>query len=169
MVALWNAPFHAAEPSDVPGELGLLLAFLEELRHELRRRVVRLADVGMVLRLVLPDRVVVLRLGLGGQQHAVLVREDVDVVPLAERRVDQPEQADGRLVAVWPCGHADVQGLAIRHIGFLPPVSQGDRQCQMALSLFSMSRSTSSSMLLTRTVSASRSRVIPRCRSETSS
>src|SRR5215831_17155129 len=34
VIALWNAPFHAAEPSDVPGELGLLLAFVEQFPHE---------------------------------------------------------------------------------------------------------------------------------------
>ena len=84
VIALWNAPFQAAEPSDVPVELGLPLALLEQLADKLRGGVVGLAEVGVVLGLVLPDGIIVLDLGLGCQEDPILIGQNIDVVALVQ-------------------------------------------------------------------------------------
>src|SRR5215813_8158497 len=48
VIALWNAPFHTAEPSDVPVQLRIGRAFFEQPLDEFRRGRVRLAGVGVV-------------------------------------------------------------------------------------------------------------------------
>src|SRR6266852_657751 len=125
VIALWNAPFHAAEPSDVPVEVRLALTLLEEPLHELGGGAVRLAGIGVMLDLVLPDRVVVLLLRLGRQQDAVLVAEDVDVVALGQGRVHQPEDSHRRFVPVRPGRERDVQGLPLSHSVLLLSVPDG--------------------------------------------
>jgi len=89
VIALWNAPFHTAEPSDVPVEVRLALTLLQQPLDELGGGAVRLAGIGVMLDLVFPDRVVVLLL----RMKAELVAAKLRAAQLARL---QPAAAVGR-------------------------------------------------------------------------